>query len=49
LPTSFALPKAAVDRLRAAAGTIIVSSPDFQRLLKDAGARLVTQPTAVGD
>ena len=49
LPTSFALPEAAVDRLRAAAGTIILSSPDFQRLLKDAGARLVTQPTAVGD
>jgi NTE family protein len=49
LPASFALLEAAVDRLRAAAGTIILSSPDFQRLLKDAGARLVTQPTAVGD
>ena len=26
-----------VDRLRAAAGTIIMASPEFQRLLKDAG------------
>ena len=41
LPTSFVLPDEAVDRLRAAAGTIILESPDFQRLLKDAGARIV--------
>jgi NTE family protein len=41
LPTSFVLPPEAVDRLRAAAGTIIRTSPDFQRLLKDAGAQLV--------
>jgi NTE family protein len=44
LPTSFVLPGAAVDRLRAAAGTIILASPEFQRLLKDAGARVATEP-----
>jgi len=49
LPTSFELPDAAVDRLRAAAGTIILTSPDFQRLLKDAGATVITdQPAADG-
>ena len=37
-PTSFVLPPEAVDRLRAAAGTIIFASPEFQRLLKDVGA-----------
>jgi NTE family protein len=37
-PTSFALPSEAVDRLRAAAGTIIVDSPEYQRLQKDVGA-----------
>jgi NTE family protein len=36
-PTSFVLPDEAVDRLRAAAGTIIMDSPEFQRLLKDVG------------
>jgi len=46
LPTSFVLPDAAVDRLRAAAGTIVLESPDFQRLLKDAGARVVPEPSA---
>lgn len=46
LPTSFVLPAEAVDRLRAAAGTIILSSPEFQRLLKDAGAKLVAKPPA---
>jgi NTE family protein len=40
-PTSFVLPAEAVDRLRAAAGTIIMDSPDFQRLLKDVGATIV--------
>lgn len=49
LPTSFALPDAAVDRLRAAAGTIILASPEFQRLLRDAGAKVVAGPTAAGD
>ena len=41
LPTSFVLPPEAVDRLRAAAGKIVLESPDFQRLLKDIGARVV--------
>ncbi len=40
-PTSFVLPAEAVDRLRAAAGTIIMASPEFQRLLKDVGARIL--------
>jgi NTE family protein len=40
-PTSFVLPPEAVDRLRAAAGTIILASPEFQRLLKDVGATIV--------
>jgi NTE family protein len=44
LPTSFSLPPEAVDRLRAAAGKIIMTSPDFQRLLKDAGATIVADP-----
>jgi NTE family protein len=43
-PTSFVLPPEAVDRLRAAAGTIIMDSPEFKRLLKDVGARVVTAP-----
>jgi NTE family protein len=40
-PTSFVLPPEAVDRLRAAAGTIIGASPEFQRLLNDLGAKVV--------
>jgi NTE family protein len=40
-PTTFVLSAEAVDRLRAAAGTIIMDSPEFQRLLKDVGARIV--------
>jgi len=47
-PTSFVLPDEAVDRLRAAAGTIIMASPEFQRLLKDVGARIVTDPPRAG-
>jgi NTE family protein len=43
-PTTFVLPPEAVDRLRAAAGTIIMDSPEFKRLLKDLGATLVPQP-----
>jgi NTE family protein len=39
-PTSFVLPSEAVDRLRAAAGKIMVESPDFQRYLKDLGVRV---------
>jgi NTE family protein len=42
LPTSFDLPAEAVDHLRAAAGTIITASAEFQRLLKDVGAKAVT-------
>jgi NTE family protein len=37
LPTSFALPADAVDRLRAAAKKIILSSPDFQQMLATSG------------
>jgi NTE family protein len=44
LPTSFVLPPEAVDRLRAAAGKIIQESPEFKRLLRDAGARIVERP-----
>ena len=44
LPTSFVLPPEAVDRLRAAAKTIILSSPEFQHLVKDAGAKVVVDP-----
>ena len=46
LPTSFVLPDEAVDRLRASAGTIIQSSPEFQRLLKDIRARVIDAPPA---
>ncbi len=45
-PTSFVLKPEAVDRLRAAAGTIISASPEFQRLLKDVGATVVPDPSA---
>ena len=45
-PTSFVLPPEAVDRLRAAAVTIMKSSPEFQRLLKDVGAKVVSEPPA---
>ena len=45
-PTSFVLPAEAVDRLRKAAGTIIQASPEFQRLLKDVGAKVVADPSA---
>jgi NTE family protein len=45
LPTSFVLPDEAVDRLRAAAGKIILNSPEFKKLLSTAGAKIV--PPAV--
>lgn len=48
LPTAFVLPPEAVDRLRAAAGTIILSSPDLQRLLEDTGAKVVGNRQATG-
>jgi NTE family protein len=38
----------AVDRLRAAAGTIPLSSPEFNRLLKDVGATIIRDPAAAG-
>jgi NTE family protein len=44
LPTSFALPDEAVDRLRAAAGSLVLNSPDLQQALRDEGARIVDQP-----
>ena len=44
LPTSFRLPDEAVDRLRAAAGRIIMESPDFKRLIKDAGLKITPRP-----
>jgi NTE family protein len=43
-PTTFVLEPEAVDRLRAAAGTIIMESPEFKRVLKDLGARIVDSP-----
>ena len=45
-PTSFVLTDEAVDRLRAAAGTIIAGSPEFKRLLVELGARVVPAPAA---
>jgi NTE family protein len=47
-PTSFVLPPEAVDRLRAAAGAIILASPEFQRLVTDVGAKVVADPLASG-
>jgi NTE family protein len=48
LPTSFALPDEAVDRLRAAARSLILTSPDLQQALREAlrdqRARLVERP-----
>ena len=43
-PTTFVLTAEAVDRLRAAAGKIIRTSPEFQRLLKDVGATVIADP-----
>jgi NTE family protein len=44
LPTSFVLPDEAVDRLRAAAATIILASPDLREVLREAGASVVDAP-----
>ena len=44
LPTSFVLSDKAVDRLRAAAATIILESPDFQQVLEDERPRTVDLP-----
>lgn len=43
-PTTFVLEPEAVDRLRAAAGSIVRESPEFQRLMKDVGMRIVDAP-----
>jgi NTE family protein len=43
LPTSFALPAAAIDRLRAAAKKVILASPDFQDVLNTYPAHVVDQ------
>jgi len=48
-PTTFVLPAEAVDRLRTAAGTILQGSPEFQRLLKDLGAKIVADPSTGGN
>ena len=48
LPTTFVLPDEAVDRLRAAAATIIMASPEFQRLLKETGATIVPEALSIG-
>ena len=45
-PTTFVLPAEAVDRLREAAGTIIIDSPEFKRLLRDVGAKVIATPAA---
>jgi len=44
LPTSFILSDDAVDRLRAAAATALMNSPDFKRLVLDTKATIVEQP-----
>jgi len=44
LPTSFALPYEAVDRLRAAARMLVLTSPDLQQALRDEEASIVEQP-----
>jgi NTE family protein len=45
-PTTFVLSDEAVDRLRAAAGTIIADSPEFKRLLKEVGLTVLAAPPA---
>jgi NTE family protein len=45
LPTSFALPADAVDRLRAAARNIILASPDFQQMMKASQWRVTEDRT----
>jgi NTE family protein len=47
-PTTFVLADDAVDRLRAAAGRIIADSPEFQRLLKEVGGKVVASPVGQG-
>jgi NTE family protein len=47
LPTTFALPADAVDRLRAAAKKIILASPDFQEMLKTSQRHVLGSPPRV--
>ena len=47
LPTSFALPADAVDRLRADARKIILASPDFQEVLKTYQGDVLENPTKI--
>ena len=49
LPTSFNLPDEAVDRLRGAAWTFILNSPDLQQALRDTGGHIVDQPVTEYD
>src|SRR5215472_7550035 len=44
LPTSFALPGESVDRLRAAAGSLVLNSPALRQALRAEGARIIDQP-----
>jgi len=44
LPTSFVLPPEAVDRLRKAARTAILESPDIKRLMETGVARMKNAP-----
>jgi len=48
LPTSFALPEEAVDRLRFAARAAILEAPDIQRLMKLGVVRMTAAPAAPG-
>ena len=41
---TFSLTEEQVDRLRAAPGWILLESPDFKRLVKEAGARILPNP-----
>jgi len=47
-PTTFVLTPDAVDRLRKAAGTIIRDSPEFKRLMRDVGAKVIASPSVSG-
>jgi len=44
LPTTFVLPDESIDRLRKAAATIILESPDLREVLKGAATRVAGQP-----
>jgi NTE family protein len=44
LPTSFVLPAGEVDRLRAAAATIVFGSQELREVLREEGARILDDP-----